>query len=168
MVGFYDRCVESLRADADTAAEGLCGEVASSGGIEARRWCWFVMGAKDMPEAGRARICSAATEKETVESLMMKGECWERVMWRGRSDRKYEIGPADAGTLCRHVGTRRDSEQVQTCWKERAFDSYRSTALRMPAEDAALVCSHVSAEQQQKRLLEYTAGHHLAKRKVAE
>eukprot|EP01061_Rhynchopus_euleeides_P034277 TRINITY_DN58035_c0_g1_i1.p1 TRINITY_DN58035_c0_g1~~TRINITY_DN58035_c0_g1_i1.p1 ORF type:complete len:189 (+),score=27.90 TRINITY_DN58035_c0_g1_i1:67-567(+) len=159
-MGWYDKCMDSLRGDGQSVADGLCGGINGEGELNARLRCWWVMGSKDMPDHARAKICIEAAPSATNDELLSKAACWERVTWRGRSDRKFEISEDDAGTLCRRVVNRHDSESVQTCWKERAFDSYRSAALRMPSHDAAVICSDPSVDKQRQDLLDYVSRAH--------
>ena len=158
---WFERCIEELVGVDVSAPEAkrLCTGTDSELGV-AQAKCFGVMAARDMSAATRGIICSEITPETQPEMLWQKLACYDRVLWRGKTDRKFEVSSEDAATLCRKVSTRREEFAVETCWKDRAFDSYRRADLAMPTHQAVVICSNPTSREQKAAMLRWAAREH--------
>ncbi|KAJ9451686.1 hypothetical protein DIPPA_16080 [Diplonema papillatum] len=141
----------------DEHVQGMCSRLGSGSGaaevVDRRLKCWRMAssaGVKgvSLSPAEKVVLCGDSCEGDVKERV----SCWERVMWRGKTDAKYSIAPDDAAVLCSRVASRADSSNVQSCWKKCAFDSHRDSSLAVPPKKAVEICSAPSVEEQQLRM----------------
>eukprot|EP01059_Diplonema_ambulator_P013657 TRINITY_DN24203_c0_g1_i2.p1 TRINITY_DN24203_c0_g1~~TRINITY_DN24203_c0_g1_i2.p1 ORF type:complete len:149 (+),score=23.41 TRINITY_DN24203_c0_g1_i2:31-477(+) len=142
---------ESLRGEVDEDVwRAVC--KGDSGVVDRRLFCWNMMGGK-VSEREKAVLCADGCDGEEVK---VRKECFDRVMWRGRTDRKYEISEHNAALLVSRVRTRGDSESVQTCWKDQAFNNYRNASQALPVPAVIEACRETNPEVQKLLLASYS------------
>ena len=134
-----ERCLTALMGVEIEYRDGIC----MGSAVSEKLACWKKMRSHGInSDAVLCNLCKETTQSNSQEEAQTRLECFERVLWRGRTDRKFEISEQDASILSQHVRTRADSESVQTCWKKVSFDNYRDPSNAIPNKAAVSACSN--------------------------